>query len=71
MTTVHKHLDEISHLSAERAKELENLPDEDIDYSDIPPLDETFFKTAKRVERRSNKSETPNEEMSAIIQGDR
>jgi hypothetical protein len=38
-------------MSAKRAKELETMPDEDIDYSDIPPLDEAFFKKAKRVER--------------------
>ena len=51
MTTVRKHLDEIPFMSKERAKELENMPDEDIDYSDIPPLDEAFFQGAKRVER--------------------
>ena len=55
MTTVHKHLDEIPSMSAERAKELETMPDEEIDYSDIPPLDEEFFKKAKRVERTSTK----------------
>lgn len=26
---------------------LEAMPDEDIDYSDIPPVDENFFKTGK------------------------
>ena len=51
MTTVRKNLAEIPSMSAERAKELETMPDEDIDYSDIPPLDEAFFKKAKRVER--------------------
>jgi hypothetical protein len=56
MTTVHKHLDEIPSMSAERAKELETMPDEEIDYSDIPPLDEEFFKKAKRVERPLTKS---------------
>jgi len=55
MTTVHKYLDEIPSMSAERAKELETMPDEEIDYSDIPPLDEEFFKKAKRVERTSTK----------------
>jgi hypothetical protein len=55
MTTVHKHLDEIPSMSTERAKELETMPDEEIDYSDIPPLDEEFFKKAKRVERTSTK----------------
>jgi hypothetical protein len=42
-------------MSAERAKELEIMPDEDLDYSDIPPLDEEFFKKAKRVERTPTK----------------
>ncbi|NES83893.1 MAG: hypothetical protein F6K10_22145 [Moorea sp. SIO2B7] len=51
MTTVRKHLDEILFMSTERAKELKNMPDEDIDYSDIPPLGEAFFQGAKRVER--------------------
>ena len=45
----------IPSMSAERAKELETMPDEEIDYSDIPPLDEEFFKKAKRVERTSTK----------------
>ena len=57
MTIVRKHLDEISSMSEERAKEIETMPDEDIDYSDIPPLDEYFFKKAKRVERTSTKPE--------------
>jgi hypothetical protein len=52
MTTVHKNLDEIPSMSAKRAKELETMSDEDIDYSDIPPLDETFFQKVKRVERK-------------------
>ena len=51
MTTVHKHLEEISSMSVERAEQLETMPDEEIDYSDIPPLDEAFFEKAKRVER--------------------
>ena len=55
MTTVRKHLEEIPSMSAGRAKELETMPDEDIDYSDIPPLDEAFFKKAKRVERTLTK----------------
>ncbi|MDJ0732020.1 MAG: hypothetical protein QNJ33_18745 [Crocosphaera sp.] len=55
MTTVHKHLDEIPPMNEERAKELENMPDEAIDYSDIPPLDEKFFKKAKRVDRKLTK----------------
>lgn len=55
MTTVHKNLDEIPPMNEKRAKELQNMPDEEIDYSDIPPLDENFFKKAKRVERTSTK----------------
>jgi hypothetical protein len=52
MTTVNKNLDEIPSMSSERAKELETMSDEDIDYSDIPPLDEAFFQNVKRVERK-------------------
>lgn len=52
MTTVRKHSDEIPTMSKERAKELEAMSDEDIDYSDIPPLDEEFFKNAKLVKRK-------------------
>lgn len=35
--------------AAERraAERLAALPDEDIDYSDIPPLDDEFFRTAR------------------------
>ncbi|MGK7884355.1 MAG: hypothetical protein AB4057_06965 [Crocosphaera sp.] len=55
MTTVHKHLDEIPPMNEKRAKEIQNMPDEEIDYSDIPPLDDKFFKNAKRVERKSTK----------------
>ena len=60
MTTVHKHADEVSPMSEERTKEIEIMSDEDIDYSDIPPLDEAFFQQAKRITRRTviNK-ETP------------
>ena len=57
MTTVRKHLDEIPSMSVERAKEIETMSDQDIDYSDIPPLDEEFFKKAKRVERTLTKPE--------------
>lgn len=34
----------------ERQKALFEMSDEDIDFSDIPELDETFFENAKRVE---------------------
>ncbi len=52
MTTVRKDIDEIKPMSKERAKELEAMSDEEIDYSDIPPLDEDFFKSAKLVKRK-------------------
>ncbi|WP_323290243.1 hypothetical protein [Crocosphaera sp. XPORK-15E] len=52
MTIVSRHSDEIPPMSEERAKELEAIPDEELDYSDIPPLDEAFFEKAKRVERK-------------------
>ena len=52
MTTVRKHSDEIPAMSEERAKEIDAMSDQDIDYSDIPPLDEEFFKNAKLVKRK-------------------
>ncbi len=36
----------------EREKKLLEMSDEDIDFSDIPELDEEFFKNAKLVERK-------------------
>lgn len=36
----------------ERHRKLVNMSDEDIDYSDIPELDEAFFKNAKLVKRK-------------------
>jgi len=41
-------------MSEERAKEIEAMTDEDIDFSDIPELDEAFFKNAKLVKRQPN-----------------
>ena len=38
----------------EREKKLAEMPDEDIDFSDIPELDEAFFKNAKLVKRQPN-----------------
>ncbi len=52
MTTVRKHVDEIPPMSEERAKEIEALSDDDIDFADLPKLDEDFFKNAKVVERK-------------------
>jgi hypothetical protein len=37
--------------------ELAALPDEDVDYSDIPELDETFWKNA-RIENRKQRDFT-------------
>ncbi len=52
MNTVRKHIDEIPPMSKERAEELKSMSDKDIDYSDIPLLDEEFFKKAKLVQRK-------------------
>lgn len=57
MNTVRKQIDEIPLMSNERAEELKSMSDENIDYSDIPPLDEEFFKKAKLVQRKP-KTET-------------
>lgn len=50
MSLVRYDADNIPPITEERQKELEKLarkPDSEIDYSDIPPLDEDFFKRAK------------------------
>lgn len=36
-------------ISKERLAEIEGIKDEDIDFSDTPELDDTFFKNAKLV----------------------
>ncbi len=46
MTTVKKSLNELS-ISKKRLKQLKAIKDEDIDYSDIPELDEAFWKNAE------------------------
>lgn len=46
MTTVRKTLSELEPLSKEREAELEALKDEDIDYSDIPKLNDSFWDNA-------------------------
>ena len=46
MNTVRKNIDEIPPMSEERAEELKSMSDEDIDYSDIPPLTDEFFEKA-------------------------
>ncbi len=44
MTTLHKYFHEIPPMNEDRAKELENISDEAIDYSDIPPWMKNFSK---------------------------
>jgi len=46
MSTVRKTLDELKPLSKEREAELEALKDKDIDYSEIPRLNESFWENA-------------------------
>lgn len=48
MTTIKKDIDELA-ISDKRLKELAKRSDESIDYSDIPELDESFWKNAKVV----------------------
>lgn len=55
MNIVHKHLKEIPLMTEKRAKEIDTVRDEDIDYSDIPPLDEKFLKKTRKVDRRKIK----------------
>jgi len=52
MTTIKKELDELE-ISGKRLKELAEMPDELIDYSDIPELDENFWRNAKVVPPRN------------------
>ena len=52
MGIVRKRDREIAPMSEERAKEIQAMSDDDIDYSDIPELDEDFFKNAKLVKRK-------------------
>ncbi|TVQ44816.1 MAG: hypothetical protein EA365_09115 [Gloeocapsa sp. DLM2.Bin57] len=44
----------------ERHKTLLEMSDEDIDYSDIPELDEEFFKNAKRIKQLKPKVDSIN-----------
>jgi uncharacterized protein (DUF4415 family) len=46
MTTVKKSLDKLS-ISKERLAQLKAMKDEDIDYSDIPELDDAFWQNAE------------------------
>jgi len=49
MSTVGKHDHEIPPMTEERAREIEAMSDKDIDFSDIPELDDDFWKNAKPV----------------------
>ena len=46
MAIIRKNLSDL-HVSEERVAEIANMPDEDIDYSDIPELDEAWFAKAE------------------------
>jgi len=59
MTIIRKRIEEIEPMSQERAEALLQLPDEEIDLSDIPELDETFFKQAKQVIKTEEVSTAP------------
>ena len=49
MNIVRKNGNEIPPMSEQRAKEIQAMSDEDIDFSDIPELDEEFFQKAELV----------------------
>jgi hypothetical protein len=49
MTIITVKRSEIPPMSSERMKEIMAIPDEDIDYSEIPELDDEFFKNAQSV----------------------
>jgi hypothetical protein len=40
----------------ERQKKFLEMTDEEIDYSDIPPLDDNFFQNTRSVQRQPKKS---------------
>lgn len=48
-----KNSNEIPPMSEQRAKEIQAMSDEDIDFSDISELDENFFQNAELVKTRS------------------
>ena len=50
----------------EREKRLLAMSDDEIDYSDIPPLDYEFFKNAKLVNKKT--TETPKKELTEVHQ---
>ncbi|WP_017295976.1 hypothetical protein [Geminocystis herdmanii] len=49
MTIITVKRSEIPPMTEQRMKEIIAIPDEDIDYSDIPELDDDFFKNAQSV----------------------
>jgi len=49
MTIITVKRQDIPPMTEERMKEIEAIPDEDIDFSDIPELDDEFFKNAQSV----------------------
>jgi len=49
MTIITVKRSEIPQMTEERMKEIMAIPDEDIDYSDIPELNDDFFKNAQSV----------------------
>lgn len=49
MNIVRKNNNEIPPMSEQRAEEIQAMSDEDIDFSDIPELDEEFFQKAELV----------------------
>lgn len=57
-------LETMRHLSLSNWEKLKNMKDEDIDFSDIPELDEEWFKTAIRpgLEKRQQKLATDNKD---------
>ncbi len=58
MTRVRTSLNDAKPLSKADTARLKTLRDEDIDYSDIPELDERFWKNARLVMPRSKKQIT-------------
>ena len=59
MTTIRKRIEQIKPMSQERAGAILQLSDEELDLSDIPELDETFFKQAKQVIKTEEVSTAP------------
>ncbi|WP_066122059.1 hypothetical protein [Geminocystis sp. NIES-3709] len=56
MTIITVKRSEIPPMTEERMKEIEAMSDEDIDYSDIPELDDEWFKKAKLVDYSKGES---------------